>query len=265
MSSEVSIHPRSTTASSRAPTLLPAAPSSAIARNDGRGQDRCASAHNHACGCTRCWKPEGALFSVVAVVPRDKLSVTENEDKLKVVDDKRDDPAPRLHRLRRAHVRPHREQGTRSTAWISSTPSCRRTGWSAPEFAAFVSSIIESGADPAEHGRRARALEGTRPGALRLPVAAADGFHRDAHGAGVGRAEVLTCSASNRARLLRRLPGSLGPPLQALDCDDALRHLPAAAGCSRACPVLYWLSGLTCSEQNFITRPARQRMPPSTA
>ena len=43
-------------------------------------------AHNHACGCTKCWKPEGALFSVVAVAPRDKVSVTANADKLKVVD-----------------------------------------------------------------------------------------------------------------------------------------------------------------------------------
>ena len=25
------------------------------------------SAHNHACGCTKCWKPKGALFAVVAV------------------------------------------------------------------------------------------------------------------------------------------------------------------------------------------------------
>ncbi|MGH9578008.1 MAG: hypothetical protein ACRD3R_11280, partial [Terriglobales bacterium] len=24
------------------------------------------TAHNHACGCTKCWKPAGALFSVVA-------------------------------------------------------------------------------------------------------------------------------------------------------------------------------------------------------
>jgi S-(hydroxymethyl)glutathione synthase len=30
------------------------------------------SAHNHVCGCTKCWKPKGALFSQVAVVPRDK-------------------------------------------------------------------------------------------------------------------------------------------------------------------------------------------------
>src|SRR6218665_2603493 len=32
-------------------------------------------AFNHACGCTKCWKPAGALFSVVGVVPRDKLAV----------------------------------------------------------------------------------------------------------------------------------------------------------------------------------------------
>ena len=43
-------------------------------------------AHNHACGCTKCWKPEGATFSVVAVVPRDSVSVLENGDKLQVVD-----------------------------------------------------------------------------------------------------------------------------------------------------------------------------------
>src|SRR5262245_62542600 len=43
-------------------------------------------AHNHACGCTKCWKPKGALFSLVAVVPRDKLRVSKGADKLKVVD-----------------------------------------------------------------------------------------------------------------------------------------------------------------------------------
>src|SRR3954465_15260968 len=44
------------------------------------------SAHNHVCGCTKCWKPQGALFSMVAVVPRDNLKVTANGDKLKIVD-----------------------------------------------------------------------------------------------------------------------------------------------------------------------------------
>ena len=43
-------------------------------------------AYNHVCGCTKCWKPAGALFSQVAVVPRDKLRVSKNADKLKVVD-----------------------------------------------------------------------------------------------------------------------------------------------------------------------------------
>ena len=36
-------------------------------------------AHNHACGCTKCWKPAGTDFSIVAVVPRDKLQVTQND------------------------------------------------------------------------------------------------------------------------------------------------------------------------------------------
>jgi S-(hydroxymethyl)glutathione synthase len=43
-------------------------------------------AHNHACGCTQCWKPAGATFSVVAVVPRDNVSVLENGDKLHIID-----------------------------------------------------------------------------------------------------------------------------------------------------------------------------------
>ena len=43
---------------------------------------------NHACGCTKCWKPGGALFSVVGVVPREKVAVTAHGEKLKVVDPK---------------------------------------------------------------------------------------------------------------------------------------------------------------------------------
>ena len=42
--------------------------------------------HNHVCGCTKCWKPAGATFSQVAVVPSDKVKVTKNGAKLKVVD-----------------------------------------------------------------------------------------------------------------------------------------------------------------------------------
>ncbi len=43
-------------------------------------------AYDHACGCTKCWKPAGAVFSVVAVTPRANLTVTENADKLAIVD-----------------------------------------------------------------------------------------------------------------------------------------------------------------------------------
>lgn len=42
--------------------------------------------HNHACGCSKCWKPKNALFSVVGVIPTDKLSVTANGQKLYIVD-----------------------------------------------------------------------------------------------------------------------------------------------------------------------------------
>ena len=45
-------------------------------------------AHNHVCGCTKCWKPEGALFSQVAVVSRDNVTVIAHAEKLQVVDQK---------------------------------------------------------------------------------------------------------------------------------------------------------------------------------
>ena len=43
--------------------------------------------HNHACGCSKCWKPEGATFAVIAVVPKDKVNVTTNANKLHIVDE----------------------------------------------------------------------------------------------------------------------------------------------------------------------------------
>ncbi len=67
-------------------------------------------AHNHACGCSKCWKPAGAIFSVVAVVPRENLRVVANEKKLAGRRPVGHDPAARLQGLRRPYVRPHREQ-----------------------------------------------------------------------------------------------------------------------------------------------------------
>lgn len=45
----------------------------------------------------------------------------------------------------------------------------------------------------------------------------------------------------------------------ALACDMKFAvYLPPAALQGRRCPVLYWLSGLTCNEQNFITKAGAQ-------
>ncbi len=108
------------------------------------------TAHNHACGCTKCWKPPGALFSIAAVVPRDKLSVTANADKLKIVDDKATIQrhaceACGVHMYGRIENTAHPFYGLD----FIHTELSPQDGWSAPGFAAFVSSIIESGADPA--------------------------------------------------------------------------------------------------------------------
>lgn len=106
--------------------------------------------HNHACGCTKCWKPDGALFAVIAVVPRDKVEVVENGDKLAVVDPK---ATIQRHACKECGVHmigriENQEHGFYGLDFIHTELSPEQ-GWSAPGFAAFVSSIIESGADPA--------------------------------------------------------------------------------------------------------------------
>ena len=107
------------------------------------------SAHNHVCGCTKCWKPAGALFSMVAVVPRDNLQVTANADKLQVVD-----PSATIQRHACKECGVHMYGRIENTAHpfygldFIHTELSDQKGWSAPEFAAFVSSIIESGAKP---------------------------------------------------------------------------------------------------------------------
>ena len=119
------------------------------------------TAHNHVCGCTRCWKPQGALFSMVAVVPRDKIEVTENGQKLRVIDEsatiqRHACSACGVHMYGRIENTGHPFHGLD----FVHTELSRESGWSAPEFAAFVSSIIESGADPNQMGAvRARLRE----------------------------------------------------------------------------------------------------------
>ncbi|MBB5686328.1 S-(hydroxymethyl)glutathione synthase [Sphingobium boeckii] len=113
--------------------------------------------HNHACGCTKCWKPDGAIFSIVGVVPKHTISVLENGDKLAIVEEAatiqryactgcgvhlfgRIEKAHAFHGLDFIHAELFEEQGA-----------------AAPGFAAFVSSAIEGGVDPVEmDGIRAR-------------------------------------------------------------------------------------------------------------
>jgi S-(hydroxymethyl)glutathione synthase len=111
------------------------------------------SAHNHVCGCTKCWKPAGASFSMVAVVPRDNLKVTANADKLKVVDtsaaiQRYACSGCGVHMYGRIENKGHPFYGL---DFIHTELSSQK-GWSAPEFAAFVSSIIESGTKPEKMG-----------------------------------------------------------------------------------------------------------------
>ena len=117
-------------------------------------------AHNHVCGCTKCWKPSGALFSLVAVVSRDALSVSANGDKLAVVDPKaaiqrHACKACGVHLFGRIENKAHPFYGLD----FIHVELSKDKGWAAPQFAAFVSSIIESGADPTRMGDVRKRLE----------------------------------------------------------------------------------------------------------
>ena len=106
-------------------------------------------AHNHVCGCSKCWKPEGAVFSMIAVVPRDQVKVTAHEEKLAVVD-----PSAAIqrhackecgvHMFGRIEDKGHPFHGLD----FVHTELSGEKGWNGPEFAAFVSSIVEQGYPP---------------------------------------------------------------------------------------------------------------------
>ncbi len=113
--------------------------------------------HNHACGCTKCWKPAGAIFSVVGVVTTDSVEVTENGDKLAVID-----TSALIQRTACKECGVHmygpveRAHAFQGLSFIH-PERFAESGWAAPGFAAFVSSVIESGVSPTRmDGIRAR-------------------------------------------------------------------------------------------------------------
>jgi S-(hydroxymethyl)glutathione synthase len=106
-------------------------------------------AYDHACGCTKCWKPAGAVFSVVAVAPRANLSVAENGDKLAIVD-----PGAAIQRYACKGCGVHMYGRIENTKHpfhgfdFIHPELFQEPGWAPPEFAAFVSSVIECGVAP---------------------------------------------------------------------------------------------------------------------
>ncbi|SNT74998.1 S-(hydroxymethyl)glutathione synthase [Paracoccus seriniphilus] len=119
------------------------------------------TSHNHICGCTKCWRPAGATFSLVAVVARDCVEIIQNSDKLEIVDR---NAAIQRHRCRDCGVHmfgriEDKQHPFYGLDFVHTELSSER-GWSAPEFAGFVSSVIESGVDPSRMGGiRARLRE----------------------------------------------------------------------------------------------------------
>ena len=83
------------------------------------------------------------------MVSRDQVNVTENADKLEIVDKS---ATIRRHACKECGVHMYgRIEDTGHPFYgldFVHTELSDQDGWSAPEFAAFVSSIIESGADP---------------------------------------------------------------------------------------------------------------------
>lgn len=117
-------------------------------------------AHNHACGCTQCWKPDGAKFAIVGVTGHENVTVLENGDKLAVVD-----PSALIlrHACKVCGVHMYgpveRDHAFKGLDFIH-PERFEEAGWAEPTFAAFVSSIIESGVHPSEmDGVRARLRE----------------------------------------------------------------------------------------------------------
>jgi len=104
--------------------------------------------HNHACGCSKCWKPEGALFSVVGVVPVDKLKVTAHGEKLHIVDES---ATIQRHACKQCGTHMYgrivKDHPFKGLDFVHVELSDKK-GWQEPQFAAFVSSIIEQGFEP---------------------------------------------------------------------------------------------------------------------
>ena len=109
-------------------------------------------AHNHACGCSKCWKPKEALFSIVGVIPATNVKVLAHEEKLHIVDES---ATIQRHACKVCGVHMYgrivKDHPFKGLDFVH-TELSNQKGWQAPQFAAFCSSIIEQGFDPGGMG-----------------------------------------------------------------------------------------------------------------
>lgn len=129
-----------------------------------------AVAHNHLCGCSKCWKPAGAVFAQIAVVPAGSISVAAQRDKLEAVD-----ATQKIERHR------CKSCGTHMVGKVSDPdhhfyglefvhPELATDGHQPKiEFAAFVSSLVETGTP-------ATAMASVRGSLAQVGVPAHDAF-----------------------------------------------------------------------------------------
>jgi S-(hydroxymethyl)glutathione synthase len=141
---------------------------------------------NHVCGCTKCWKPEGSVFSQIAVLGRDNVSVTANAQKLKVVDPS---AAIQRHACTGCGVHMYGRIENKNHPFFGfdfvHTELSKESGWAAPD-----------GYEARPDGCGACAFERAEARAVRLPQPAADGCDRHAHGQGEGRTTGLISQKS---------------------------------------------------------------------
>ncbi|MBR0751574.1 SRPBCC family protein [Bradyrhizobium jicamae] len=108
-----------------------------------------AVAHNHLCGCSKCWKPEGAAFAQLAVVPAGCVAVKAHAKKLEAVDATQKIERHRCkscgtHMVGKVHDPDHHFYGLEFVH-----PELATDGHQPKiEFAAFVSSLVETGTPP---------------------------------------------------------------------------------------------------------------------
>ena len=116
-------------------------------------------AHDHLCGCSKCWKPEGSLLARTAVAASDTVKVTAQYDKLATVD-----PSQAIIRYA------CKDCGAHMVGTVAD-PNHHFYGLTfvhpeladlpgRPEFAGFLSSLIESGTPAAMMGSIRSALSG---------------------------------------------------------------------------------------------------------